>query len=149
MPHFILLLLAFTGGIFLALQGSLNAQLGVLLRHPLLATVVGFFFSTLFALLLAVGQIRQLPAREVLRQVPVYMWFAGGLCCVLGISLYYYTIPRLGVATMISLGLFGQLIFAVVAGHFGWLHLPMEPIAIKRTIGVIAIIGGILLINIK
>ncbi|ASZ14088.1 DMT family transporter [Chitinophaga pendula] len=149
MSHLILLLLAFTGGIFLALQGGLNAQLGVLLRHPLLATVVAFFFSTFFALLLAAGQIRQLPSRAVLQQVPVYMWFAGGFCSVVGISLYYYTIPKLGVATMISLGLCGQLIFAVVAGHFGWLHLPMEPLTIKKTIGVVAIIGGILLINIK
>ena len=83
------------------------------------------------------------------KQIPVYLWFTGGLFSVLGISLYYYTIPKLGISTMISLGLFGQLAFSVIAGHFGWLNLPTEPITIKRVVGIITMLSGILLINLK
>jgi transporter family-2 protein len=50
---------------------------------------------------------------------------------------------------MISIGLFGQLIFAVIAGNYGWLNLPLEPITLKKTIGISSMIIGILLINIK
>ncbi|MBC9796689.1 DMT family transporter [Sinomicrobium weinanense] len=141
--------LAFLGGIFLAAQGSYNAHLGVLLKNPFLASVTAFFFSTIFALIVAAISLKQLPDRETIQHIPFYLWFIGGLFCVLGISLYYYTIPRLGISTMISLGLCGQLIFAVIAGHFGWLNLPTEPITLKKTIGVISMIAGILLINLK
>tara|TARA_R110001599_G_scaffold353540_2_gene593689 strand:- start:1119 stop:1568 length:450 start_codon:yes stop_codon:yes gene_type:complete len=141
--------LAFLGGIFLALQGGLNAHLGVLLKNPLLASVIAFFSSFIFAVTIAVFSIDKFPSVNQLKGVPTYLWFTGGLFSVIGISLYYYTIPKLGVSTMISLGLCGQLIFAVIAGHYGWLNLPIEPLTFKRISGIIAMIAGILLINWK
>lgn len=149
MNQFHLSALAFLGGVFLAIQGGYNARLGVLLKNPLLASVLAFFFSTVFALILAAISLKKLPDREIIRHIPFYLWFTGGLFSVFGISLYYYTIPRLGVSTMISLGLCGQLLFAVIAGHFGWLQLPTEPITIKRMLGIVSMIAGILLINMK
>lgn len=141
--------LAFTGGVFLAAQGGLNARLGVLLKSPLLASLVAFSCSALFAFLLVVFSMKGIPARQDLRAIPGYLWVTGGLFSVLGISLYYYTIPKLGVSTMISLGLCGQLIFSVIAGHFGWFNLPVEPVDYKRMLGIAAMIAGILLINVK
>lgn len=41
--------LAILGGVFLAVQGGLNSNLGVLLKNPLLASVVAFLSSTIFA----------------------------------------------------------------------------------------------------
>jgi transporter family-2 protein len=144
-----LLTIAFLGGVFLAMQGGLNARLGVLLRSPLLASVVAFFFSTTFALLAVLLGVRNLPSLADLKEIPRYLWFTGGLLSVLGISLYYYAIPRLGVSTMISMGLCGQLIFAVIAGHYGWIGLPKEPISIQRIAGILFMITGILFINFK
>lgn len=149
MNQYTLSILAFTGGIFLAAQGSLNAHLGVLLKNPLLASVVAFFCSAIFALLMVLVTLKTYPSIAQLQQIPFYLWFTGGLFSVVGIGLYYYTIPKLGVATMISFGLCGQLIFAVIAGHFGWLNLPTEPITLKKTIGVLAMISGIFIINWK
>lgn len=149
MNYLFLITLAFVGGIFLAMQGAFNAHLGVLLKNPLLASVVAFFFSTLFAIVVAAVSVEQLPSWKGLSHIPWYKWFAGGLFSVLGISLYYYTIPKLGISTMISLGLCGQLIFSVIAGHFGWLNLPTEPITLRRVIGVISMIIGIVLIQLK
>lgn len=149
MNQFILSTLAFTGGIFLAIQGGLNAQLSVLLKHPLLGALVAFFGSAVFALLFILLGVRTIPTWGQIKEVPYYLWFAGGLFSLVGISLYYYTIPRLGVSTMISLGLSGQLIFAVIAGHFGWFGLPVEPITTKRILGALAMITGIVLVNLK
>jgi|TARA_A100000171_G_scaffold15574_1_gene13952 transporter family-2 protein len=147
MNQFTLSALAFLGGVFLAIQGGLNSHLGVLLKNPLLASVVAFFSSFIFALSIAIFSIEKLPTLSQVKMIPAYLWFTGGFFSVLGISLYYYTIPKLGVSTMISLGLCGQLIFAVIAGHYGWLNLPTEPITVKRISGLIAMILGILLIN--
>ena len=149
MNQLIIPALAFTGGVFLAIQGGLNAQLGVLLKNPLLASLSAFFTSTVFAFLFVLSSLKNIPAKTQIAEIPYYLWFTGGLFSVLGISLYYYTIPKLGVSSMISLGLCGQLIFAVIAGHFGWFNLPVEPISYQRIFGVLALITGGLLINLK
>ncbi|MGB3588090.1 MAG: DMT family transporter [Tunicatimonas sp.] len=139
--------LAFVGGVFLAMQGGLNAQLGVLLKNPLLASLVAFFTSACYAFIVVVTTVKDIPTLPQLKQVPYYLWFCGGLFSVLGIGLYYYTIPKLGISTMISLGLCGQLVFSVVAGHFGWFDLPTQPINYLKAIGVAAMLAGIILIN--
>jgi len=149
MNNYYIFVLAFIGGVFLAIQGGLNAQLGVLLRNPLLASLIAFFSSTLFALVFVLFNFKSLPTIIQVKEVPFYLWFTGGFFSVIGISLYYYTIPKLGISTMISIGLCGQLIFAVIAGNYGWLNLPLEPITLKKTIGTASMILGIVLINIK
>ncbi len=149
MNQYVLFFLAVIGGVFLAVQGGLNSTLGVYLKNPLLASLAAFFSSTLFALLFLVFSIKNNPTWVEIKQIPTYLWFTGGLFSVLGIGLYYYTIPKLGISTMISLGLFGQLVFSVFAGHYGWLDLPTEPITIKRTLGIITMLSGIILINLK
>lgn len=141
--------LAILGGIFLAAQGGLNATLGVLLKNPLLASLVAFFGSTVFATVFILLSDKSFPSSVDLKQIPIHLWFTGGLFSVLGISLYYYTIPKLGISTMISLGLFGQIAFSIIAGHLGWLNLPIEPITIKRSLGLIIMMSGIILINVK
>jgi transporter family-2 protein len=149
MNQYFLSILAIIGGVFLAAQGGLNSNLGVVLKNPLLASVIAFFCSTIFSLAFVLFSLKNIPNWIEIKQVPVYLWFTGGVFSVLGISLYYYTIPKLGISTMISLGLFGQLIFSVIAGHFGWLNLPLEPLTVKKVIGIITMMAGILLINIK
>jgi transporter family-2 protein len=147
MNQFFLATLAFIGGVFLAIQASLNANLGSLLNRPQLASVAQSVTSTLFALAIAVITVKTLPSPATIKQIPIYLWFTGGLFSVLGISLYYFTIPRLGLTTMISLGLFGQLSLALVAGHFGWLNTPLEQVTLKKLVGVALMLAGIMLIK--
>ncbi len=139
--------LALLGGIFLAIQGGYNSQLGVLLKNPLMASMVAFFCSAVYAAMFLAVSARSLPALHQMKAVPTHLWFTGAFFSVIGISLYYYTIPRLGISSMISLGLFGQLLFSVIAGHFGWFGLAAEPIDLKRLFGVMAMTAGIILIN--
>lgn len=145
----VVMLFALTGGVLLSVQGGLNSQLGVLLRNPLLATLVAYLFSTLFAFVIVLFSIKSVPTAQQVKEVPFYLWFTGAFFSVLGISLYYYTIPKLGISTMISIGLFGQMLFSVLAGHFAWFGLPKEPVDLKRFVGVAAMLIGIYLINKK
>lgn len=149
MKFIIVYLLAFIGGVFLAIQAGFNTQLSVLLKQPILAAISTSITSAVLGcvLILIFGKENIQP--NTFEQVPWYLWFVGGLFSVIGISLYFYTIPKLGISKMIALGLCGQLAFSLIAGKFGWLNLPIEPITTKRVLGILAMIIGIFLINTK
>lgn len=147
MKTIILQLLAFSGGVFLAIQAGFNTQLSGFLKQPILAAISTSFFSVAFASAFVIITGKQIPNLNEARLIPWYLWGIGGLFSVLGISLYFYTIPKLGISKMIAMGLCGQLLFSLVAGNFGWLNLPIEPITIKKLLGTIAMILGIILIN--
>lgn len=149
MNKFLFSSLAFIGGALLAIQASLSANLGIILKKPVLASLAQYASGMVFALVIAALSFKTQPSLTSVKQVPVYLWFTGGLFSVLGISLYYFTIPKLGFSTMISLGLSGQLIFAVAASHFGWLNMQTEPLTIKKLFGIVCLLAGILLIKTK
>ncbi|WP_062060177.1 DMT family transporter [Aquimarina longa] len=149
MKLIILYSLAFIGGIFLAIQAGFNTQLGALLKQPILAVIATSISSTVFGVLFVLVIKKETIQMELVEQIPWYLWCVGGFFSVLGISLYFYTIPKLGISKMIAIGLCGQLFFSLIAGKFGWLNLPVEPFTIKRALGALAMIVGILLINTK
>lgn len=144
-----LYILAFTGGIFLAIQAGFNTQLGSILKHPVLAVVCTSIASAIFGSIYLLATQQGTIQLQTFEQVPWYLWFIGGLFSMMGISLYFYTIPKLGISNMIALGLCGQLIFSLIAGKFGWLNLPIEPITIKKLMGALFMTIGIILINTK
>ncbi len=141
--------LALLGGILLAAQGGFNSQLGVQLKSPLAASMTAFFCSAAFALIFFLVSNKSFPDGQNILKVPIYLWFTGAFFSVVGISLYYYTIPKLGMANMISLGLGGQLLFSVIANHYGWFGMPASPVSFTKIIGVLAMTIGITLINFK
>lgn len=142
-------ILAILGGIFLAIQAGFNTHLSSYLKHPILAVITTSISSTLFGFALVLFLNVKLPPIAELPKTPTYLWFIGGLFSMIGISLYFYTIPKLGISKMIALGLCGQIIFSLIAGSLGWLNLPVEPLTSRRVFGGIAMIVGIFLINTK
>ncbi|CAM4012692.1 MULTISPECIES: DMT family transporter [Flavobacterium] len=140
---------AFIGGVFLAIQAGFNTQLGSILKQPLIAVISTSITSALFASIALFAFNKDNFQTNHFIQVPTYLWFIGGLCSAIGISLYFYTIPKLGISKMISFGLCGQLAFSLIAGKYGWLNLPIEPITTKHILGILSMIIGIFLINSK
>ncbi len=149
MRYFLLTVMALSGGVFLAVQAGFNSYLGSIIKQPMVAVIAtslsSVVFGIIFFLLLGKSGIRSINPELA----PWYLWFVGGLFSVIGISIYFYTIPKLGISKMIGLGLCGQLAFSLIAGKYGWLNVPVEPITTKRLIGAIAMFIGILLINTK
>ena len=149
MKSILLHLLAFTGGVFLAVQAGFNSQLGTILKQPILAVIATSITSTIFGVVVFLLIGKESFQLQSIGNVPWYSWFTGGLFSMIGVSLYFYTIPKLGISKMIALGLCGQLIFSLLAGKLGWLNLPVEPLTLKRKLGAFAMVIGILLINSK
>ncbi len=141
--------MAFTGGVFLAVQAAFNTQLGSITKQPVLAVIASSVVSIVLGIVFILFLNKETIQLPLLKEVSWYLWIIGGVFSMIGISLYFYTIPKLGISKMITLGLCGQLIFSVIAGRYGWLNLPIEPITIKKIIGIISMLAGIILINSK
>ena len=139
---------AFIAGIFLSMQSGFNAQLGVELKNPFLASFIAYGVSTLFAFAYIVSDISALPKKDELSKVPFYLWITGGFFSVLGVSLYYYLIPKIGIAKMFTFGLSGQMIFVMIAGAFGWFNLPVETLTLQKLLGLVLLLTGVTLITI-
>lgn len=144
-----LYMLALLGGVFLAVQAGFSSQLGTLLKQPVLAVIFTSLTSAVLGILFVLFWGKPSFQMFSIPEIPWYLWWIGGLFSMAGISLYFYAIPKVGISKIIALGLCGQLVFSLIAGNFGWLNLPVEPITPKRLIGAIAMTLGILLINTK
>jgi len=147
MNTYTLYFFAFIGGMSLAIQGGFNAQLGVMLKNPFLASFVAYSMSTVFALSYLIIENKPLPTKELTTVVPTYLWIVGGLFSMIGISLYYYIIPKIGIAKMFTFGLSGQMVFVLTAGYFGWFNLPTDALSIQKLIGVVLLLLGVTLIT--
>jgi transporter family-2 protein len=139
-------LLALLAGAAIGLQAALNASLGRQLGSPLFATVVAFASGLAFAALAALWYARSV-AGPVLRDIPVYLWFTGGLLGAVALACFYWLIPRVGIGTTLSFTLTGQLALAMIAGHFGWFSLPQTPLSLLRCTGAAFLVVGLLLVN--
>ena len=147
MQYFSLLLLSVAVGIMVVIQGSLSARLGILLMNPVFASSIAMITGAIYSLVVVLLMIRQYPTVSQMKEVPLYLWFIGGLLSFIAVSLFYYVIPRLGISTAVTFGLTGQLIFAAIASHLGWFGMPLEPISIKKVIGMMVMVVGVVLIK--
>src|SRR5690554_8061999 len=116
-------LLALIAGAAIATQASMNARLGVILHSSLLGTAVAFAFSCLFTLVAAALLTTDYPSAGEVRSVPPYLWFSGGALAALGVGVFYYVVPKVGIVVVMGYALSGELLVALTAGHFGWVEL--------------------------
>jgi len=140
-------LLALGAGAAIAIQAAINSQLGVLLKSSMLGTSIAFLVSCIFTVLAMVISIKQYPQMSDIKSVPLYLWFSGGALSAFGVGMFYYLIPKMGVGSMMSYALSGQIMIAVIVSHFGWLGLPMKQIDGLKVFGVISLITGVILLN--
>jgi len=143
----VLSLLAMGAGAAITVQATMNAQLGVLLKSSMLGTSIAFLFSCVFTVLAMMLWSKQYPQLTDMKAVPLYLWFSGGALSAFGVGMFYYLIPKMGVASMMSYALSGQIIVATIISHFGWFDLPLKPINLLKISGIIALIVSMLLIN--
>lgn len=143
----LLMLLAFLAGAAIAIQANLNAQLGVLLKNSMLGTAIAFFTACVFSIGMLLVTTKHYPDVQQVKNIPIYFWFSGGALSALGVGLFYYLIPKMGVGSMMSYALTGQMLAAALTSHFGWLSLPTTPLNGQKLCGIVALIFGVILMN--
>ncbi|MDP3403253.1 MAG: DMT family transporter [Brevundimonas sp.] len=128
-----------------ALQAPTNARLATAVSGPVNAAFVSFAVGTAALGLLAMA-LQSRPDVTAMRALPAYAW-VGGLYGAVFVVAAAWAVPRLGVATTITLMVAGQLMLSLVLDHFGALGVPRAPISLTRLAGVALVIGGVLLVR--
>lgn len=132
-------------GALTTLQGPTNARLMTAVGSPVNAALVSFAVGTA-ALLVLAAVMRVQPDLPATRALPAWTWL-GGLYGVVFVVATAWAVPRLGVATTITLMVAGQLLLSLLMDHFGALGVPRQPINLTRVAGVGLVLAGVLLVR--
>ncbi|CAN5746999.1 DMT family transporter [soil metagenome] len=141
-----LYLIALLVGAGISVQAGVNAQLRTATGNPILTALISFLVGTSILLGAYLLTARTPPPYAAI--VGLSWWkFMGGVMGTLYITGIIVLAPRIGAANTIGFTIAGQLIFAVVLDHFGWIGFPVRPISLMRAAGVLLIILGIFLVQ--
>lgn len=128
-----------------AVQTSINAGLARGIGTTLAAlTSFGVGFLVLLCLSFVTGQLQNFSGA---RDVPVWMWFAGGM---LGAGVVFgslFLVPRIGVAALAAFIIAGQLTAAALIDHFGVLGVPVHELSLLRVVGICLLFAGAMLVR--
>ena len=138
------LLVLFAGGM-IALQAPTNAMLAKAGGSPVVAALISFAVGTAVLLLVALGS-GQRPRAAPFAGLPAYAWF-GGAYGAAYVAVAAYAAPRIGLASLITLGIAGQIAMALWLDHIGALGLPREPVNLGRLLGAALVVAGVVLVR--
>ena len=145
MPLLVPILLVFIAGGMVAIQAPTNSILAKAGGSPVLAALISFAVGTvaLFVVWLASGNR---PSTATFGGLPWYAWL-GGLYGAVFVGVAAYAAPKIGVASLITIGIAGQIAMALLLDHFGALGLTREPINFGRIAGASLVIAGVVLVR--
>jgi transporter family-2 protein len=145
MPLLLPILLVFIAGAMVAVQAPTNAILAKAGGSPVLAALISFAVGTvaLFAIWLGSGNR---PGTAPFASLPWYAWI-GGLYGAVFVGVAAYAVPKIGVASLITIGIAGQIAVALLLDHVGALGLSREPINFGRVAGALLVIAGVVLVR--
>jgi transporter family-2 protein len=138
------LLVLFAGGM-IALQAPTNAILSRAGGSPVVAALISFAVGTLVLLAVAMTTGPRLRVAQF-AGLPAYAWFGGAYGAVY-VAVAAYAAPRIGLASLITIGIAGQIAMALILDHIGALGLPREPVNIGRVLGALLVVGGVVLVR--
>jgi bacterial/archaeal transporter family-2 protein len=139
-------LLGIVAGFGITLQVGMNSRLRTLLQSANTAALVSFMVGTLALATLFVVTRVPVPDRSVISSVPWWAWL-GGLMGAFYVAISTVVASQLGTASLLALGLLGQLSLALAADHYGWMGLPEHPVTLTRLAGVALLAAGVWLIT--
>lgn len=141
----VILLMVFAGSL-IALQGSVNSALGKYLEHPLHAAMFSFGSGFVALCLAALFMKAGFPGLSKLVAAPK-MILIGGLLGTVFVTSVIFSVPKIGVASVVLACLCGQVVLSMILDHFGVLGMPKHSIDFKRVVGALLVISGLVLIN--
>ncbi|HUG45418.1 MAG TPA: DMT family transporter [Sphingomicrobium sp.] len=145
MPVLVPILLVFIAGALVALQAPTNSILAKAGNSAILAALISFCIGTV-ALFLAWFASSSRPGAEAFAGLPWYAWL-GGLYGAVFVAVAAYAAPKIGVASLITVGIAGQIAMALWLDHVGAMGLAREPVSLGRLIGALMVVAGVVLVR--
>ena len=139
------ILLVFIAGGMVALQAPTNSMLARAGGSPVLAALISFTVGTI-ALLAVWLMSGNRPGTAAFAGLPWYAWI-GGLYGAVFVAVAAYAAPKIGLATLITVGIAGQIAMALWMDHIGALGLPREPVNVGRLAGALLVLAGVVLVR--
>ncbi|CAO3683757.1 unnamed protein product [Umbelopsis vinacea] len=145
-PYFSAFLLI-VAGCALAIQAGANANLNKYGGRSF-ATVVSFLVGLVVVLIFFAVDITALgtplPSSN-LRNAPAYAWI-GGICGGFYVIINVLTVPRLGAATVLSIFVCAQVIFAALMDHFALLGVAQRDYTVWRILASLVLVACVVVI---
>ena len=139
------ILLVFIAGALVALQAPTNAMLAKAGGSAVLAALISFMVGT--AALLVVWLFSgNRPGTEPFTALPWYAWI-GGLYGAVFVAVAAFAAPKIGIASLITIGIAGQIAMALWLDHVGAMGLAREPINLVRVGGALLVFVGVILVR--
>lgn len=145
MAFLIPILLVFIAGSMVALQAPTNAMLAKAGGSPVLAALISFAVGTI-ALSVVWLLSGNRPGASAFGGLPWYAW-VGGLYGAVFVAVAAYAAPKIGLATLITVGIAGQIAMALWMDHVGALGLQREPLNLGRVLGALLVLAGVVLVR--
>jgi bacterial/archaeal transporter family-2 protein len=139
------ILLVFIAGALVSLQAPTNAILAKAGNSAILAALISFCIGTV-ALALAWGASGSRPGAAAFAGLPWYAWL-GGLYGAVFVAVAAYAAPKIGVASLITVGIAGQIAMALWLDHVGAMGLAREPVSLGRFVGALMVVAGVVLVR--
>jgi len=139
------LLLVLLAGGMIALQAPTNVMLSKAGGSPVFAALISFAVGTasLLTVWLASGHR---PGLAPFGALPWYAWI-GGVYGAIYVGIAAYAAPRLGLATLITVGIAGQIVMALWLDHVGAFGLARQPVSAARVLGALLVVAGVVLVR--
>lgn len=136
---------ALVAGAAITVQAGSNSQLKQSLHDPIGALVVNYVLGLICVVLVAFIARVPMPAAEKIGSTPWWAWMGGVLGILYGFSVVFLA-SQMGAATLIATVVTGQLVFAVVVDHFGWVGFDVHRASLLRVVGCALMVAGLGLI---
>ena len=139
------ILLVLAAGGMISLQAPTNAMLARAGGSPVLAALISFAVGTVSLLVvwLATGPR---PRVSSFAGLPAYAWLGGAYGAVY-VAIAAYAAPKIGLASLITIGIAGQIAMALWLDHIAALGLPRDPLSVGRVAGALLVIAGVVLVR--
>lgn len=140
------LIIALAMGLLVPFQIAANSRLRQVVGPAYVSTLVSFSVSTLALLLVSlVSGSPIVPTGDMLSEASWWSWFAG-LVAVVTITISIHLFKEIGSLQAVIIPMFSQLIFSLLIDHFGWFGANVIPMGLKRIIGSLLLIAGVVLV---
>ncbi len=135
-------LLAVVGGLAIGFQsfatGILGDRVGVM-ESVFIVHLGGLIVAAMILLGMRGGNI------AAWRAVPWHV-LIGGVYGVVIVGTYSYAVPKIGLATTVTLAIVSQLVLSAILDHYGFLGTLQHPFDLRRGIGLVVLLAGTWLI---
>jgi transporter family-2 protein len=131
------------GGVFLASQAPINAELARTLGDPVLAACISFGIG--FVVLGVISAFKGAwPSGGAMASAPWWSWL-GGFLGAFYVAVVIWGVPQLGVVSTVAPLVFGQVAAALILDAVGAFGLPVQAITWQRLVAAGMILGGLVL----